>query len=95
MTALSGDAGKRDNATIYLCKLNPEKRDAKGEPAYVATIGRVIRADGVYRFLPNTSTRKPSRKAHDTLLKCIPAWTERCGFLRLLEAHELPGASHV
>lgn len=81
------------NYTLYLCKMDLQKRNAKGEPSFVAVIGRAVYANGGYRFLPNTSAHKPSRKLHNSIVDCIPAWTERYGFLQLLDQRELAALS--
>lgn len=81
--------------TLYLCKLDP---NVKGEPKFIGVIGRIVETSAVgattridgYRFLPNCTTHKASRKIWPSANACIPKWTERCGFLRLLEHHELP-----
>jgi hypothetical protein len=82
---------------LFLVKLDPETNDARGDPRFVATVGRVIEVqtdDGgkSYRFLSNTSAHKGSRKAWPTVTACIPAWTEQMGFLRLYDASELEAA---
>jgi hypothetical protein len=81
--------------TLYLCKLDPTKIESRtGEPQFVAVIGRIIRCrithdtEG-YRFIPNTSSHRASRKTWPTANSCIPKWTEKFGFLRLYTYHEL------
>lgn len=80
--------------TLYLCKMNP---NVSGEPKFVAVIGRIVetRARGTgdilvgYKFLPNNSAHKASRKIWDSANASIPRWTEKLGFLRLLVKSEL------
>lgn len=71
--------------TLYLCKLDP---NAKGEPRFIALIGRIIREVDGYRFLPNVNGRKGSRKAWPSANQAIPRWTEDMGFLRLFDSSE-------
>lgn len=81
--------------TLYLVKLDPENKDHRGEPRYVATVGRIIETPNGYRFLPATSAHKGSRKTWPTANGCIPLWTEKMGFLRLYDKAELDAARVV
>ncbi len=46
-----------------------------------ALLGTATKRSDGWRFVPNTSGRKPSRKAHPTMEKCLPKWVgypDRC-----------------
>lgn len=78
--------------TLYLCKLDPSETH-RGEPKFVAVLGRIVGDDDSgYRFLPNVSGRKASRRAHADFMSCIPRWTDACGFTRLLDKREVDAA---
>lgn len=78
--------------TLYLVKLDPETKNSLGDPRFVAVVGRIIENPCGYRFLPQTSAHKASRKHWPSANACIPAWTERCGFLQLFDKAELDAA---
>lgn len=81
--------------TLYLCKMDPNEV-RRGEPKFVAMIGRIVGDDeSGYRFLPNVSGHKSSRKFHKDALKCIPRWTDSCGYTRLLDEKELRAAQNA
>lgn len=76
---------------LYLCKMNP---DVAGDAKFLAVVGRIVGDDDHgYRFLPNTSAHKASRKRHQSANACIPKWTANCGFLQLLDQKELDVAT--
>lgn len=78
--------------TLYLCKMDPTEI-RRGEPKFVAVLGRIVGDDEMgFRFLPNVSGRKASRKAHRDFMRCIPRWTNECGFTRLLDRREVEAA---
>lgn len=78
--------------TFYHCQMRPARSGAK----LVALVGRVVCSPEGYRYLPNTSAHKPSRKAHPSVLAAIPAWAEKVadahGFAGLLTKAELEAA---
>jgi hypothetical protein len=77
---------------LYLCKLDPSEIRL-GEPKFVAVLGRIVGDDDSgFRFLPNVSGRKASRRAHRYFMDCIPRWTNDCGFTRLLDKREVEAA---
>lgn len=45
-----------------------------GGPDQMVRIGTVAWVGNGYRFTPNVSGRKPSRKVHPTLDACLPRW---------------------
>lgn len=56
-----------------------ERRTA--DMATVSRLGTVSKGCDGYRFIPNVSGRKPSRKAHPTMEACLPRWVgypDRC-----------------
>ena len=59
----------------------------------VLVIGSLICDAQGYRFLPYSTTRKPSRKTHKDMFKAIPRWAQRLadakGFSDLLTHDEL------
>jgi hypothetical protein len=76
---------------LYLCKMDPT---GSGEPRFVLVVGRIVEvrtpARGAgYRFIPHTAGRKTSRKIWPSANACIPKWTDKLGFLQLLDAMEL------
>jgi hypothetical protein len=73
---------------LYLVKLDPQRRDARGEPRLQVVIGRVIECPAGHRFLPATSAHKGSRKYWPDAVSCIPAWAGRTGFTRLYDRAE-------
>lgn len=75
--------------TLFLCKMDPTAKDKNGDPKFVAVVGRVVNDANGYRFLPNVSSHKASRKFHKSANACIPKWTEQLGFLRLLDQAEM------
>lgn len=75
---------------MYLCKRDLNKRDAEGNPAFVAIIGHVVKFQDGYRFLPAVSGHRGSRKAWPSVTACIPKWTEKYGYLELNETRDLP-----
>ena len=40
----------------------------------VYVLGHAVQNDAGWRFLPNVASRKPSRKAHKTMERCLPRW---------------------
>jgi hypothetical protein len=39
-------------------------------------LGCAVRNEAGWRFIPNVSSRHPSRKAHRTFPKCLPRWVK-------------------
>ena len=37
--------------------------------------GTAVQSEKGWRFIPNVSSRKSSRKFHPTFVKCLPRWT--------------------
>jgi hypothetical protein len=57
------------------------ERRYSGDPDNVVLLGTVRWMVNGYRFFPNTSSRKPSRKSHPTFESCLPRWVgypDRC-----------------
>lgn len=79
------DAGH--TGTLYLAKLDPENGGR-----FVAVVGRIVEYDGGYRFLSNVSGHKSSRKVWPSANSCIPRWTEKLGFLTLLDKEDFDAA---
>lgn len=81
--------------TFYHCQMRPAVQGSR-PPALVALVGRVVCSPEGYRYLPNTSAHKASRKAHPSVLAAIPAWAERVadahGFADLLTKAEWDAA---
>lgn len=89
---------------LYLCKMDP---NTSGEPRFIAMLGHVIRVNeyggeqvnsndstprDFYQFVPHVSGRTRSRKVWSSVTDCLPAWTERHGFLSLLDTDDLKRA---
>lgn len=83
---------KKGEPTLYLVKLDPNVTNARGEAKFIAVIGRIVASCGGYRFLPQTTAHKASRKVWPSRNASIPRWTENLGFLVLWEKHELDAA---
>ena len=73
-------------AYLHLCKMDP---DVRGPAKFIGVVGSIVEVDGGYQFSPNTSGHARSRKTWSSALDCIPAWTDRLGFLQLLTPGEL------
>lgn len=78
--------------SLYLCKMDP---NVPGDARFVAIVGAIVEAHDWksgktgYQFIPHVSSHRRSRKVWDNAIDSIPSWTERHGFLRLLDAAEL------
>lgn len=85
-----------DDYTLYLVQRDISAKDKKGRPRFVALVGAIRATREGYRFLPHTTSRKPSRKLHATCEKAIPAWAqkaaERRGYPDLLTHAEFIAA---
>jgi hypothetical protein len=77
--------------TLHLCKMTPS---LSGEAKFVARIGAVVevmdweKGTPGYRFIPNVSGKKTSRKIWPTALASIPRWTDNVGYCQLLTDEE-------
>lgn len=82
---------------LYLCKMDVENRDRKGNPKLLACLGTLLCLPGGYRFIPWNSKHKPSRKTHRDLLKAIPKWADEKyqGYTQLLGREELTRAQEA
>ena len=78
---------------LYLVKLDPDRQNKLGEPRFVAIVGRIVESDDGYRFIPQTSAHKASRRRWPSANACIPAWTKKCGLLCLFDESELAAAT--
>lgn len=76
---------------LYLCKMDVEQRDSRGEPKLIACLGTLVCSDYGYLFQPWNSAHKRSRKFHPTMERAIPKWADEKyqGFTRLLGRDEL------
>lgn len=78
--------------TMYLCKMDPNVTDEKGDPKFVAVIGRIVEYGDGYVFISNTAAHGRSRKAWPSVNAAIPRWAHKMGYTRLYDGRELPCA---
>lgn len=82
-------------AYLYLCKMDP---NVTGEARFIGIIGAIVETRNWltgnvgYQFVPHVSAHKRSRKIWDSAIDSIPSWTDRHGYLQLLDANELKTA---
>lgn len=82
---------------LYLCRMDVENRDKRGNPKLVACLGTLVELPGGYRFIPWNSKHKPSRKTHRDIMKAIPKWADEKfqGYTQLLGRDELTRAQEA
>lgn len=72
---------------LYVCKM--ESGPEAGRFHLVAIVGRLVELHDGWRFLPNTSAHKPSRRSWPTARAAIPTWARNLGLVQILNSDEM------